>query len=203
MRWNYLSILKFQQLYRWSVGIDKYIHPRLCWACDYLSMLELKLIHLSKSGPRWASLWQYALCLTNIIKWTHLKKSLSNDLPRTISYMWTHFEIFGVKHMCKSVNLKVLLILILIWLFSCIPDIFETSHCVSYIYISQKTVCVYMLMITVSFKISLFFRRRCKHGVVSITVWFFGTELTALRYHGSCRYLITNRRQVTSNHHDE
>ena len=26
-------------------------YPTLYWACDYLSMLGLKLIHVSKSGP--------------------------------------------------------------------------------------------------------------------------------------------------------
>ena len=36
---------------RWSIGMQKYFHPTLYWRCDYLSMLRLKLIHVSKKGP--------------------------------------------------------------------------------------------------------------------------------------------------------
>ena len=50
MGWNYLSIPKLQRLYRLSLGMDKYFHPTLYWACDYLSMLGLKLNHVSKRG---------------------------------------------------------------------------------------------------------------------------------------------------------
>ena len=50
MDWNYLSIPKLQQCNRWSLGMDKKFHPTLCWACDYLSMLVLKLNHVSKRG---------------------------------------------------------------------------------------------------------------------------------------------------------
>ena len=32
--------------------MDKYFYPALNWACDYLSMLRLKLNHVSKRGPR-------------------------------------------------------------------------------------------------------------------------------------------------------
>ena len=31
--------------------MGKAFHPTLYWACDYLSMLGLKLIHVSKRGP--------------------------------------------------------------------------------------------------------------------------------------------------------
>ena len=55
MGWNYLSIPKLQRLFRWSLGMDKWFHPTLYLVCDYLSMLGLKLIHVSKSGPRWSS----------------------------------------------------------------------------------------------------------------------------------------------------
>ena len=34
----------------WSVGIDKWFHYTIYWACDYLSMLGLKFIHVSKRG---------------------------------------------------------------------------------------------------------------------------------------------------------
>ena len=35
---------------RWSLGMDKLFHPTLFWACNYLSMLGLKLNHVSKRG---------------------------------------------------------------------------------------------------------------------------------------------------------
>ena len=50
MGWNYLSFPKLQRLHRWSLGMDKEFHPTLNWACDYLSMLGLKLNHVSKRG---------------------------------------------------------------------------------------------------------------------------------------------------------
>ena len=31
--------------------MDKYLHPTFSRVCDYLSMLKLKLIHVSKRGP--------------------------------------------------------------------------------------------------------------------------------------------------------
>ena len=53
MGWNYISIPKLQRCNRWSLGMDKYFHSTLYWACDYLSMLGLKLNHVSKRsyGP--------------------------------------------------------------------------------------------------------------------------------------------------------
>ena len=38
--------------YHWSLWMDKLFHPTLYWACDYLSMLGSKLIHVCKRGPR-------------------------------------------------------------------------------------------------------------------------------------------------------
>ena len=40
-----------EQLQRWSLGMDKYFHPTLYNGCSYLSMLWLKLNHVSKKGP--------------------------------------------------------------------------------------------------------------------------------------------------------
>ena len=50
MEWSYLSIPKLQCLHCWSLGMDKWFHPTLYWACDYLSMLGVKFIHVSKRG---------------------------------------------------------------------------------------------------------------------------------------------------------
>ena len=52
MGWNYLSIPKLQRCNRWSLGMDKLFHRTLYQACDYLSMLGLKLNHVSKRGHR-------------------------------------------------------------------------------------------------------------------------------------------------------
>ena len=52
MGWNYLSIPKLQRCNRWSLGMDKWFYPTFYWARDYLSMLLLKWIHVSKRGPR-------------------------------------------------------------------------------------------------------------------------------------------------------
>ena len=50
MGWNCLSSPKLQWLHHWSLGMDKYIHSTFYWVCDYLSMLGLKLNHVSKRG---------------------------------------------------------------------------------------------------------------------------------------------------------
>ena len=48
---NDLFIPKLQRLQHRSLGRDKYFHPTLYWVCDNLSMLGLKLNHVSKRGP--------------------------------------------------------------------------------------------------------------------------------------------------------
>ena len=50
MGWNYLSIPKLQRCNRWSLRMDKQFHPTFYQACNYLSMLGLKLNHVSKRG---------------------------------------------------------------------------------------------------------------------------------------------------------
>ena len=40
--------------HRWTLGMGpKSFHPTLYWICDYLSMLGLKLNHVSKRAPWW------------------------------------------------------------------------------------------------------------------------------------------------------
>ena len=48
---NKLSIPKLQRLHHWSLGMDKSFRPTLYNGCNHLSMLGLKLNHVSKSGP--------------------------------------------------------------------------------------------------------------------------------------------------------
>ena len=77
MGWNYLSIPKLQRLHRWSLGMDKWFHSTLYNGCNYLSMLGLKLNHVSKRGPWW-------LCV----------KSPKKVLTWQMSY--------GVRHSCRQ-----------------------------------------------------------------------------------------------------
>ena len=42
-------------------GNELVIHPTHYWACDYLSMMGLKLIHVNKRGPKWRCLLGYGV----------------------------------------------------------------------------------------------------------------------------------------------
>ena len=42
-------------------GMDTLFHPTLYWACDYLSMLGLRLIHVSERGPEHSTLFDAVL----------------------------------------------------------------------------------------------------------------------------------------------
>ena len=50
--WNCSSFFKLQRLYSWSLGMDKYFHSTLYWACGYLPMLGWNLHDASKRGTR-------------------------------------------------------------------------------------------------------------------------------------------------------
>ena len=47
----------------WRWGTNKLLHPTLNWKCDYLSMLGLKLNHISKNGAKKIRYSTFALCL--------------------------------------------------------------------------------------------------------------------------------------------
>ena len=55
MGWNCLTISKLQCLHSWSLGMDKQFHLTHYNGCNYLSILGLKLIHVSKWG-HWTGL---------------------------------------------------------------------------------------------------------------------------------------------------
>ena len=72
MGWNYLSIPKLERGKHWSLGIVNLFHPTLYWACDYLSMLGLKIHHVGKGVPViWMSYsdvaWTIAILLLQYI----------------------------------------------------------------------------------------------------------------------------------------
>ena len=91
MAWNYLSVPKLQRLNRWSLGMDKWFHPTLHRACDYLSLLGLKLSHVSKRGHRtrgWSArrythgvVVFWFLVVTQLIP---VGRFISNDFNQTI-----------------------------------------------------------------------------------------------------------------------
>ena len=97
MEWNNLYIPKLQRLHRWSLGMGKWFHPTHFWTCDYLSMLGLKLNHVSKKGYWWD------VCA----------------LPRS-SDAHTHTHINQIKFARDNV-------LHVHWLFKCMNLIYECS----------------------------------------------------------------------------
>ena len=64
---NYIT--KLQRCCRWSLGINKWFHPTLYWACDYLYMEGLKLINVRKGVP---NKWQWSPLLRR--QWSNLGK---------------------------------------------------------------------------------------------------------------------------------
>ena len=43
--------LPFWNCNRWNLGVDNYFHATFSWACGYVSMLGIELIHASKGFP--------------------------------------------------------------------------------------------------------------------------------------------------------
>ena len=77
----YFSIPKLQRCNRWSLGMDKWFHCRLYWACYYLSMLQLKLIPVNKSSPwnyyslalcHWCSSHTFIMIHLHLFEYTHM-----------------------------------------------------------------------------------------------------------------------------------
>ena len=83
MRLNYLSIHKLQRRNRWSLVMNKSFHPTFHNGCDYISMLGLKLTHLSKRAPGSSySLSWYSECL-HYLYWSNAHEDEN----------WTQFNI--------------------------------------------------------------------------------------------------------------
>ena len=80
--------------HRWSLGMDKYCHPTLYNGRDYLSMLGLKFIHISKRVPgrqkSWMMRWRFQFLLS------------SNHLPRGNERMrQQYWSLFTVIIVCR------------------------------------------------------------------------------------------------------
>ena len=81
--------------------MDKWFDPTLYWACDYLSMLGLKLTHVSKRGY-WAQLgvvWRLK-CLEKI------SKSPTTGTPIARSWGWDMGYILWVKTSSSNVSVQ-------------------------------------------------------------------------------------------------
>ena len=92
-----LSIPKLQRWGCRSLEMDEKFIPTLYWACDYLSMLGLKLIYVSKAGPRYLDIvsnnWsRYSCALTTILLYDlqqrYIKQSVNvNSLDDKTSFI--------------------------------------------------------------------------------------------------------------------
>ena len=68
MGWNYLSIFRQTSTAQpLPFGMDKWFHTTLYWVCGCLSMLGLKLIHVSKRGPGTSALSDIILILFDAV----------------------------------------------------------------------------------------------------------------------------------------
>ena len=73
----------FQQRRRWSLGMDKFFYPTLCWSCNYLSILGLYFIYVSKRYAR--VLFKYKKHLS---RWLASLIGYCHETTFWDSYMW-------------------------------------------------------------------------------------------------------------------
>ena len=104
MGWNYLSIPKLQRCNRWSLGMDKLFHPILYNGYNYLSMLGLKLNHVSKRGHR-----KLHVILLNSFSWLQRLIVLISNLvclflPLVFFRFW-HLKISQLKTIYSFVEI--------------------------------------------------------------------------------------------------
>ena len=65
----------------WSLEMDKWFHPTHFNGCNYLSMLGLRLIHVSKRGP-WGCVWFRTPNWDVTLQWRHKgRDNVSNYQP--------------------------------------------------------------------------------------------------------------------------
>ena len=91
MGWYYVSIPKLQRCNRWSLGMDEQFHPSLCNVCNYLSMLGLKLIRVSKRSHRCHLPHGIRETGTKSI-WTSVEDDHAKRRPRLWIYRWVQMQ---------------------------------------------------------------------------------------------------------------
>ena len=125
MEWIYLSIPKFQRLHCWSLGVEKSFHPTLYNGYNYLSMLRLKLIHVSKKGASALSVGcfhQYRrITVSGTLCFEHILNIVADILQKTFSDAFSLIKIMifdsnfkegcsqGSSWQCTSTNSCLLL----------------------------------------------------------------------------------------------
>ena len=105
MEWEYLSIPKLQRSNRWSLGMDKWFHPTLYNGCDYLSMLGLKLIHVSKRGLR-KTHFEFAKYTSSNIVFPHFNFKNSIILTIADACRYTYTPCFTCSTFSANWNLR-------------------------------------------------------------------------------------------------
>ena len=96
MGWNDLSIPKLQRCNRWSLGI----YVTLSWECNYLFMLGLKLIFVSKWVRSVARLFD----LTPVYAKPSADTVINKSRPRIYSEPLYTFQGFGNKSLDVNCN---------------------------------------------------------------------------------------------------
>ena len=102
MRWNYLSTPKLQRWNRWSLVKDKYFLSYILWACGYISMLRLKLSHVSKRGPWRQQLWYWWRQMSSILKCRMVSLLWHHNGPDGVSNHQPHHCLLNSLFRCRS-----------------------------------------------------------------------------------------------------
>ena len=76
----------------WHLGMDKYFHPTLYWACDYLSMPRFKLNYVRKGVP-----------VVQLIGLSSLTLSPQEEIKNVINYHVVRNVLYST-HPCDSCN---------------------------------------------------------------------------------------------------
>ena len=93
--WNCLFIPKLQRLHRWCFGMDEWFHPTLYNECNYLWMLGLKLIRVSKRG-HWFWKIVYVQRFSIIFISNPLNEVWKVGNPRGLSLYITNIGLFSI-----------------------------------------------------------------------------------------------------------
>ena len=101
-----LSIPKLKQCNCWILGMDKWFHPTLYNGCNYLSMLGLKLNHVSKRGPMELRAWMNRWHLHEMDKCDLLMIILYFHRYDTNLYIITSMESF-IQYLTSTVQISL------------------------------------------------------------------------------------------------
>ena len=82
-----------------GLGMDKYFHPICFWPCNYLSMLGLKLIHVSRRGHSrfYNDFTSYILAFINTETLVLFVSNISPNFKRIIARIYL-FDIYAIPH---------------------------------------------------------------------------------------------------------